>query len=176
MFYEVDTETLNTHQSWISFFFQNVFFKFSQIITPPPPKKKTKKNKKTLSWVNDILTLYPGLYFSILKNQIFLVLWNIFCNDDTVRVWKFSRKSSHLEKSLEKIKGTFSGYIQLILSINDKATASLELWNCSFKSFLPSWPNVLAVAQILFFINISQSVSMIYWWTNINISYVSGLY
>lgn len=104
MFYEVDTETLNTHQSWISFFFQNVFFKIQSNHHPPQNKKK---NKKTLSWVNDILKHYPGLYFSILKNQIFLVLWNIFCNDDTVRVWKFSRKSSHLEKSLEKIKGTF---------------------------------------------------------------------
>lgn len=46
MFYEVDTETLNTHQSWISFFFQNVFLKFSQIITPPPKNKKQKKEQK----------------------------------------------------------------------------------------------------------------------------------
>lgn len=44
MFYEVDTETLNTHQSWISFFFQNVFFKIQSNHHPPPKQKKEQKN------------------------------------------------------------------------------------------------------------------------------------
>lgn len=55
MFYEVDTETLNTHQSWISFFFQNVFFKIQSNHHPPQNKKKNKKNTVLGKWYTKTL-------------------------------------------------------------------------------------------------------------------------